>query len=120
MQKTIVNSYTTFLREINVDFQILMINKKLNIENILNNQNTDSAKYNKYFQDMRVKIKEDKIFYTKYYVVVALNRQENIEEIDKIVNLLENCGCDVNRLKNKKDIEEMLYECINKEDLSSL
>ena len=81
MQKTISNSYTTFLREINVDFQILVINKKLNIESILNDKNKDSVKYDKYFQDMRIKIKEDNIFYTKYYVVVALNKQENIEEM---------------------------------------
>ena len=120
MQKTIYNSYTTFLREINVGFQILVINKKLNLENIFNNQNTDSGKYDKYLQDMRVKIKEDKIFYTKYYIVVALNKQDNIEDIDKIVNLLKNCGCDVKRLDKKREIEYMLYECINKEDLSVL
>ena len=120
MQKTISNSYTTFLREINVGFQILVINKKLNLENIFNNQNTDSGKYDKYLQDMRVKIKEDNIFYTKYYMVVALNKQENIEDIDKSINLLKNCGCDVTRLDKKKEIEDMLYECINKEDLSAL
>jgi hypothetical protein len=120
LQKTISNSYTTFLREINVDFQILVINKKLNIESILNDKNKDSVKYDKYFQDMRIKIKEDNIFYTKYYVVVALNKQENIEEIDKIINLIKNCGSDVARLQYKKEIEQMLYECINKEDLSPL
>lgn len=120
MQKTITNSYTTFLREINVDFQILVINKKLNIQNIFNNQNTNCGKYDKYLQDMRVKIKEDNIFYTKYYMVVALNKQDNIEDIDKSINLLKNCGCDVTRLDNKKEIEDMLYECINKEDLSAL
>ena len=68
----------------------------------------------------KVKIKEDKIFYTKYYLVVALNKQDNVEDVDKVINLVKNCGCDIHRLNNKKEIKEMLYECINNEDLSLL
>lgn len=120
MQKTISNAYTTFLREIDIDFQILVINKQLNIENILNNTDGYSQEYERYLEDMRVKIKEDKIFYTKYYLVVALTKQDDITEIDKTVNLLKNCGCGVVRLNQKRDIEELLYECINKEDINSL
>lgn len=114
-QKNILNSYVTFLREINIDFQILVINKKLNIENMFQNNNNEI--YNKYLENMRIKIKEDKIFCAKYYIVVSLKKQNNIDELDKAIGLLKNCGCNVSRLKNKKDIEELLYECINKEEI---
>lgn len=76
-------------------------------------------KYAKYLKDMRVKLKEDKIFYAKYFLVVALKKQDNIEDVDKIVGLLKNCGCDINRIKNRDDIQDLLYECINKEDIST-
>ena len=66
---------------------------------------------------MRVKIRDDKIFYAKYYLVVALKFQEQIEDIDKIIYILKNCGCDVTRIKDKTKIENFLYECINKEDI---
>lgn len=66
---------------------------------------------------MRVKIRDDKIFYVKYYLIVALKKQEQIEDIDKIIYILKNCGCDVTRIKDKTKIENFLYECINKEDI---
>lgn len=66
---------------------------------------------------MRVKIRDDKIFYEKYYLIVALKKQEQIEDIDKIIYILKNCGCDVTRIKDKTKIENFLYECINKEDI---
>lgn len=66
---------------------------------------------------MRVKIRDDKIFYAKYYLIVALKKQEQIEDIDKIIYILKNCGCDVTRIKDKTKIEHFLYECINKEDI---
>ena len=138
MQRKIINSYVTFLREINIDFQILLINKKLNIENIFNSDKFNNEKYRNYLEDMRIKLKdkfnnekyrnyledmriklkEDKIIYTKYFIVVSLNKQEDIEDIDKSIFLLKNCGCNVYRLNKKRDIEEMLYECINKEELN--
>ena len=118
MQSKIVNSYITFLREINIDFQILLINKKLNIENIFNSDKLNSEKYGHYLEDMRLKLKEDKIIYTRYFIVVSLNKQEDIDDIDKSIFLLKNCGCNVSRLNKKRDIEEMLYECINKEELN--
>ena len=118
MQSRIINSYITFLREINIDFQILLINKKLNIENIFNNDKLSNEKYGHYLEDMRLKLKEDKIIYTRYFIVVSLNKQEDIDDIDKSIFLLKNCGCNVYRLNKKRDIEEMLYECINKEELN--
>lgn len=118
MQSKIINSYITFLREINIDFQILLINKKLNIENIFNSDKLNNEKYGHYLEDMRLKLKEDKIIYTRYFIVVSLNKQEDIEDIDKSIFLLKNCGCNVSRLNKKRDIEEMLYECINKEELN--
>lgn len=66
---------------------------------------------------MRVKIRDDKIFYAKYYLIVALKKQEQIEDIDKIIYILKNCGCDVTRIKDKTKIKNFLYECINKEDI---
>lgn len=66
---------------------------------------------------MKVKLKEDRIFYSRYFIVVALKKQENIEDIDKVIGLLKNCGCNVKRLNKKKDIQDLLYECINKEDI---
>ena len=117
MQKNISNSYTTFLREIQIDFQILIINKKLDIESIFNNDKYESDISNKYLEDMRVQMKQDNIFYTKYYIVVALSKKDDINEIDKTINLIKNCGCGVERIKSKKNLENLLYECINKENI---
>lgn len=118
IKNNISNSYITFLREINIDFQILVINKKLSLEKFFNIDNLND-KYDKYLKDMRVQLKEDKIFYAKYYLIVALKKQENIEDIDKIVGLLKNCGCNINRINNRDDIQDLLYECINKEDINT-
>lgn len=116
IQNNISNTYTTFLREINVDFQVLVINKKISLNNFFNSKNS-SINNEKYLYDMRVKIRDDKIFYAKYYLIVALKKQEQIEDIDKIIYILKNCGCDVARIKDKTKIENFLYECINKEDI---
>lgn len=116
IQNNISNTYTTFLREINVDFQVLVINKKISLNNFFNSKNS-SINNEKYLHDMRVKIRDDKIFYAKYYLIVALKKQEQIEDIDKIIYILKNCGCDVTRIKDKTKIENFLYECINKEDI---
>lgn len=117
--KNIFNSYITFLRDINIQFQIVLINKKLNLENIFKykeNENENQI-YNDYLNDMKEKLKNDEIFYTNYYIVVSLNKNDNIEDIDRTINILKNCGCNVFRLKGKEKIEKMLYECINKENL---
>ena len=63
---------------------------------------------------MRVKIKDDKLYYSKYYIIVALKKQDQVENIDKMIGIFKNCGCNVKRIIGKNEIELILYECINK------
>ena len=116
IQKNISSVYTTFLREINVDFQVLVINKKIDFNQVFNSNKFNQIN-SKYFSDMRVKIKDDKIYYSKYYLIVALKKQDQVENIDKMIDIFKNCGCNVKRIIGKNEIELILYECINKREI---
>ena len=118
IQTNILNVFVEFLREVNFDFQILMINTKLNtdeymesytkdIEDIGNNYNAS-----KYFEELKKSIEESSIYITKYYLVVTYSG--NIENIDRIVNKLNKAGCKVARLKDIKEIKNILYKTFNK------
>lgn len=115
---SIFNSYVTFLREINIKFQIVLINKKLNLQNIFKNKDREDQIYNKYLQDMKIKLVKDEIFYTDYYIIVSIEKSDSIEDIDKTIYILKDCGCDVRRVWGKEILKSILYECINKEQLN--
>lgn len=123
----IVDIYVEFLKEINVEFQILLINKKLNIDEyvnkyfskIENDKILEKELYNKYIIDLKNKLTQEKIYNTKYYIIVSLNVNDStkIEDVDNIMEKLNKIGCKVKRLNKKSDYTKILYETLNKESI---
>lgn len=128
VQNSIYMIYNEFLRAINLDLQIYISNRKMNtanyIENIKENilkQGSEKFKnfLNSYLIDIEEKLDNEKIYITKYYIIITMDyKSENvIEEIDNTFLKLNKLGCIVNRIKEKQYIKDILYESINKESL---
>ncbi|MBO5477896.1 MAG: hypothetical protein J6A15_09115 [Clostridia bacterium] len=126
VQSNILNLYSEFLRELNFEFQIYISNKKINIQQYIQNieksiSKKDSKKYasivNNYIASIAEQLEDETIYTTKYYLVISLERNEQIEisSIDNIVKKLDNIGCNTKRLSSKRKLELLLYESINKE-----
>jgi hypothetical protein len=120
--------YVEFLRELNLDFQILVVNREMNLNRYLdeytNNLDLISSDlliniYSRYIEEIRQKIIDEKIYETKYYIIVAIRdlNIQTVEDVDKIIYKFNKIGCDVKRIDSKRKYEEILYECINKEIL---
>lgn len=128
VQNSIYTVYNEFLREMNLDLQIYISNKKMNIENYIKNLNNSILKENNekfknflnhYLEDIKEKLNYERIYITKYYIIVSLDKKsdQNIEEIDNVFKKLNKLGCIVNRISKRKDFVNILYESINKESL---
>ncbi len=126
VQSNILNLYSEFLRELNLDFQIYISNKKINIENYIetiqkNIETKGSKEYvelvNNYILSIEEKLKQEIIYATKYYIVLSLNRESDVDIsfVDSIIRKLEDIGCITKRIKTKERLETILYETINKE-----
>lgn len=72
---------------------------------------------NKYLASLKEQLENQEIYTTQYYIVVSFNREEivNISNIDSCIKKLNSIGCFTQRLNTKIDIENLLYESINKE-----
>jgi len=128
VQNSIYMIYNEFLREMNLDLQIYISNKKMNIENYIDdlknniiNQDKEGIKIflTRYLNDMQDKLNIENIYITRYYIVITLvqNNEQNIEEIDNVMKKLNKLGCIVNRIVGIRNIEKILYESINKESI---
>lgn len=119
-EKTVIE-YKEFLRQINFDFQILVINKELNFNDymreILNNNLCDMQIYNKYVKDMELKFKNENIFDTIFYIIVKIKNNQfiKVENVDNSLAILEKIGCKVKRIKDKESLAKILNSSINKE-----
>lgn len=120
--------YVEFLRELNLDFQILVVNRKMNVSRYLdeytNNLNLMSNDmliniYSKYIEEIRKKIIDEEIYETKYYIIVSIrdSNLQTVEDVDKIIYKFNKIGCEVKKINSKRKYEEVLYECVNKENL---
>lgn len=128
VQNSIYTVYNEFLREMNLDLQIYISNKKMNTESYIKNLNDSILKENSekfknflnhYLEDIRKKLNYERIYITKYYVIVSLDKKSNqdIQEIDNVFKKLNKLGCIVNRISKRKDFINILYESMNKESL---
>ncbi|MDO4282161.1 MAG: hypothetical protein Q4D02_00860 [Clostridia bacterium] len=110
-----------------MDIQIYIQNRKMNVENYITNLKEsiltqNNEKFKKFLSDYLIDIKEklnnEKIYITKYYVILSMEQKNmNIEEIDLTFQKLNKLGCVVNRLIGKQNIEKLLYESFHKECL---
>ena len=125
LQTNILNLYNEYLRSMKYEFQIYISNQKINIQNYILNLDSVSKQNPKteakeYIKSIKEELTKEKIYVTKYYIIVALDRTEieDIIQVDVMVNKLNNIGCKVKRIKVKKELCKILYEGINKEVLS--
>jgi len=128
VQSNILNLYNELLRELNFEFQIFISNKKINVENYINNLtkiiNQDARQsyvnlMNGYIESISKELENQIIYTTKYYIVISLDRecQYDITQIDEIIKKLDYVGCNTKRIKSKNDLQNILYENLNKEIL---
>lgn len=126
VQSNILNLYSEFLRELNFNFQIYISNKKVNIQKYISNLqrsiNKDtnesySILVNNYLSSIESQLEKESIYTTKFYFVISLNRENEIEinSLDNIIKKLDTMGCNTRRIANKRELKNLLYECINKE-----
>lgn len=129
VQNSIYMIYNEFLREMDLNLQIYISNKKMNTESYIKNLNDSILRENNekfkifltnYLDDLKEKLNYERIYITKYYIVVSLDRksEQNIEEIDNVFKKLNKLGCIVNRVVKRDNLLNILYESINKESLA--
>lgn len=126
VQSNILNLYSEFLRELNLEFQIYISNKKVNIPKYIEGLKNSMSKKNsfsynnllsKYISSITEKLEDEIIYNTKYYLVLSIDRDELIDFsiVDYTIKKLNNIGCNVQKINSKRKIETLLYESINKE-----
>ncbi len=122
LQNNILNLYNEFLRELNLEFQIYISNQKINISNYISkikeiNENSQVSK--KYIESIKRELEKQEIYVTKYYIIVSFERETNIniDQIDEVIYKLDYIGCHTKRVKLEKEISQILYEGINKEEI---
>ena len=128
VQSNILNLYNEFLRELNLEFQIFISNKKINVENYIRNlskliEKSDKKAYvdlmNNYLLSISKELENEMIYTTKYYIVISFERESiyDISQIDNIIQKLDNVGCNTKRINKKAELKKLLYESLNKEIL---
>lgn len=120
-KQKIITYYKEFLRQINFEIQILIVNKEYDLKKYLNDLINSELKvipmYREYIEDMENKFKKEKIFDTFFYIIVSIKEKDSlkVENVDNSLNILEKIGCKVERLKSKNMLVKILNKSINKE-----
>lgn len=139
-KESILNSYKTFLKTCNFDFQILIQSNKedlskhvSNIKQQLIHENNKiseiSQKYIEYINQLNnSKKSSSKNFYIIIKYAIKDNNTDNkesyiIQELNdryfKIKDCLSRCGNIVNDFTKKEEIESILYSFLNKRDFNN-
>lgn len=119
--ENIILQYKEFLRQINFDFQVLVINKEISfkeyIKKVFNDKLNSTKIYSSYINDMEIKFKNENIFETVYYIIVKIkdNNMLNVDTVDNSIKILNKIGCKVNRIIDKNKLTKILNNSINKE-----
>ena len=123
-QNDIINKYIEFLRQTDMEFKIFIINKKLDIEKYIkenmktpeNNNKALKKIYRLYVENMKQKLVEEKIYITEYYIVISFESNNiKIEDFENNLYKLNDVGCEIEKINNKKTLENYMYQCINKQ-----
>lgn len=120
-KEILISKYKEFLRQVNFDFQVLIMNRKYNTKKYFDSLRTDninnSQLYNNYILDMENKLNNENIFETYFYIIVSLKHDDYIkgDNVDNSVKILNKIGCNVERIKNRKRLIDILNMSINKE-----
>ena len=120
-EASILTTYREFLKEMNYNFQIIIINTKLNTDEYVDKyfcdhdiieNSKDKHLYNLYFEELKDSLKRNSVYEAKMYI--ALNSSLDIEDVERIFQKLTKIGCKVRRLNDENEIKKILYKMINK------
>ena len=120
----ITNIYTEFLRELEIEFQILVSNQKLDVEKYIKDfmQFIDIDKnmseiYVEYIEDIKKKLYDEQLYNTKYYIITYIKNTSIKKEKEIMATLckLKQIGCNVKRIIGRNNLLKIMYNSINKE-----
>lgn len=124
-KENIVMVYKELLRQVNFDFQIIMLNSKLNIDQYIEQliKKMDIAKIknislkNKYVEDIKSKLLKENIYETDYYIAISISGNTNLDiyAIDNVIKKLERIGCATKRIYGRNKLQDLLYRGIHKQ-----
>lgn len=121
MQENIINVYNQILRECEFNVQIIISNKKLNIQNYIEKylqykKNIPYSMYKLYMEDIREKLDKENIYETQILIsfIESAKEETKCDNFEKIIYKLEEIGCKIKKISNKKEYESILYEFLNK------
>ena len=108
-KNNILNKYKEILKQINFDFEVLMINQKFDIDKYINKLKNNSL----------VNEKNKSIYETIYYIVVSFANINNlnVESVDKIIKKFADIGCNVTRISGKDNLVNILNNTINRREM---
>lgn len=118
----ILDVYTEFLRNVNVDFQIYIENSKMNINSYFDNididyENTNKTKLAKmYKHEIYNYLIENNIYILNYYIVAEVSAESNITPLCSDINNLTKSGIYVEKLEGKETLNNFIYTKVNKVD----
>ena len=120
IKENIVLKYKEFLRQVNFEFQTIILNQKYCYENYIDYLNHTEFEKNSFFYNYTIYMKElfenQNIYETSFYMVIKIADNQNIdaENVDNTLNILNSIGCNIEKLSNN-DIYNFLNIVINKE-----
>jgi|GEM_PF-3010453 len=118
----IITLYTEFLRSMNYDFQIYIENCQVNINNYFENIIIDDENINKnklakiYKSELETSLNENNIYICNYYIVIAIEEENDLNDINKNIYSLSKIGVSIEKLQGKEKLDNFLYSKSNKVD----
>ena len=123
-KENILTIYKELLKQVNFDFQIVMLNSKLDIDLYVQNLVTQTGILqvknmnlkNKYINDIKDKLIKENIYETDYYIAISIsyNMNTNFTSIDNVIKKLDKIGCTTKKVCGKNNLQNLLFKCINK------
>lgn len=123
VKEKLFNIYKEFFRQVNFDFKILTLNRKLDCDeyinklkyDVINNSKSNNDLKIKYLDELRLKLSNENIHNNIHYIIVS-NEGNNfkVENVNNSLKILERMGCNVKKINGKENIANILQICINK------
>ncbi len=115
--------YKEFFRQVNFDFKIVTLNRKLCLEEyinklrtiVINKSSSNNELKSKYLDELKIKLENENIHNSHHYIIVSSESNNfSVENVDNSLKILERMGCNVKKIIGKNNIASILQNCINK------
>lgn len=122
IEQVIKNAYTACIREITINYQILLKTDKIDMEeyideiskkqqNLLSDElKTASRRYIEYMKNIW---KAKQIFITKYYFIASDLSKDQEKDIEIAFKNMEELGINIKKIEDDKKIYDLMHFCIN-------